>query len=67
MYSEGRASDNVSIEGFFNTLKYENIYITDYIDEKDLKEGLKKYIEFYNFRRLHQALKYKTPTNISNN
>ncbi|MBF0119580.1 MAG: transposase, partial [Desulfobacterales bacterium] len=33
----------------------------------ELKEGLKKYIEFYNCKRLHQALKYKTPTEIYNN
>ncbi|MBF0120222.1 MAG: transposase [Desulfobacterales bacterium] len=57
----------IAIERFFRTLKYENIYITEYRDVKELKEGLKKYIEFYNCKRLHQALKYKTPTEIYNN
>ncbi|MBF0399010.1 MAG: transposase family protein, partial [Desulfobacterales bacterium] len=32
MDSKGRALDNIAIERFFRTLKYENIYITEYRD-----------------------------------
>ncbi len=28
--SEGRAYDNIIIEGFWNSLRYENIYLTSY-------------------------------------
>lgn len=30
MNGKGRSIDNITIERFFRTLKYENIYITDY-------------------------------------
>lgn len=64
MDSKGRALDNIAIERFFRSLKYENIYINEYNDVKELKEGINRYIEFYNLRRLHQTLKYKTPAEI---
>ena len=64
MNSKGRSIDNIAIERFFRTLKYENIYITDYQSIKELKEGIKKYINFYNFNRFHSALDYKKPMNV---
>jgi len=67
MDSKGRALDNIAIERFFRSLKYENIYINEYNDVKELKEGINKYIEFYNLRRLHQTLNYKTPAEIYHN
>jgi len=67
MDSKGRALDNIAIERFFRSLKYENIYINEYNDVKELKEGINRYIEFYNLRRLHQTLNYKTPAEIYHN
>jgi putative transposase len=64
MNSKGRSIDNIAIERFFRTLKYENIYITDYQSIKELKEGIGKYINFYNFNRFHSALDYKKPMNV---
>ena len=55
MDSNGRALDNVIIERFFRSLKYENIYINEYLN---IKEGIKKYLYFYNNKRLHQSLNY---------
>jgi putative transposase len=64
MNGKGRSIDNIAIERFFRTLKYENIYITDYQSIKELKEGIKKYIHFYNFNRFHSALGYQKPMNV---
>lgn len=64
MNGKGRSIDNIAIERFFRTLKYENIYITDYQSIKELKEGIGKYIHFYNFNRFHSALGYQKPMNV---
>jgi putative transposase len=64
MNSKGRSIDNIAIERFFRTLKYENIYITDYQSIKELKQGICKYIDFYNFNRFHSAIGYKKPMNV---
>jgi putative transposase len=64
MNGKGRSIDNIAIERFFRTLKYENIYITDYQSIKELKQGIKQYIHFYNFNRFHSALDYKKPMNV---
>ncbi len=64
MDGKGRALDNIYIERFWRTLKYEDIYIKDYSSMADLKEGIKKYMGFYNSERFHQSLDYDTPDEI---
>lgn len=64
MNGKGRSIDNITIERFFRTLKYENIYITDYQSIKELKEGVANYIHFYNFNRFHSSLNYQKPMNV---
>lgn len=61
MDGKGRALDNIFVERFFRTLKYENIYLNEYMSPKDLRKGLKSYIEYYNHERLHQSLGYSRP------
>lgn len=61
MDSKGRAIDNVIIERFFRTLKYEDIYLKRYGSINELKQGIRQYIEFYNRRRRHSSLNNKTP------
>ena len=63
MDSVGRWADNVIIERFFRTLKYENYHIFKYKDMVELKVGINKYINFYNNKRFHSALNYSTPSN----
>jgi len=55
-----RALDNIYIERFWRTLKYEDIFIKDYESMADLKEGIKRYVKFYNTERFHQSLDYET-------
>lgn len=64
MDGKGRAIDNIFIERFWKTLKYEDVYLKVYKDGIDLYQGLKSFICFYNQERLHQALDYKTPQAI---
>ncbi len=61
MDSKGRALDNIFIERFWRTIKYEHIYLRDYGDGRSLHEGLTGYFHFYNQERKHQSLGYQTP------
>jgi putative transposase len=64
MDSKGRALDNIAIERFFRSLKYENVYINEYKTVKEVKLGIAEYIYRYNYKRLHQSLEYNTPYEI---
>ena len=55
---------NIAIERFFRTLKYSNIYISDYQSISELREGVAKYIHKYKFKRFHSALNYQKPMNV---
>jgi putative transposase len=61
MDGKGRYLDNIFVERFWRTLKYEDIYLKRYESIRELKAGLSRYIRYYNESRLHQALGYQTP------
>lgn len=61
MDSKGRALDNIFMERFFRSLKYENIYINEYVNPRTLRKGINQYITFYNYERPHQSLDYQPP------
>jgi len=67
MDGKGRYRDNIYIERFWRTIKYEAYYLNEYETFKELYLGIKEYIDFYNNERPHQALKYKTPKMIYDN
>lgn len=62
MDGRGRAYDNIFIERFWRTIKYENIYPQKYQTLPAARAGIKTYIAFYNEKRLHMALGYQTPS-----
>jgi putative transposase len=64
MDGRGRALDNVFIERLWRSLKYEDVYIKDYRYGIDLHHGLESYFRFYNQKRPHQNLGYKTPETV---
>lgn len=64
MDSVGRALDNIIIERFWRTLKYENVYIQSYETVSELISGLSDYFKFYNNERYHSSLDYKTPSKL---
>ena len=54
--------DNASCESFMKTLKQEEIYCREYRDLEDLHAHVEEFLEsYYNRRRLHSALGYRTP------
>lgn len=61
MDGKGRALDNVFIERLWRTVKYEEVFLKDYMDVGEAIASLRKYFRFYNRERLHQALGYRTP------
>jgi putative transposase len=64
MDGRGRAFDNIFVERFWRSLKYEDIYIKDYQNVPEVREGLQCYMPFYNQERFHQSLAYRTPHNV---
>jgi transposase InsO family protein len=61
MDSVGRYADNIFVERFWRTLKYEEVYLKAYQDGRAARSEIGKYIRFYNTERPHQSLGYKTP------
>jgi putative transposase len=59
-----RALDNIFIERFWRSLKYEDIYLNDYRTMIELKAGVKRYMEFYNGERFHASHDYQTPNEV---
>lgn len=59
MDGKGRATDNIWIERFWKSLKYNYIYLNPCDNGLELFEGVRYYIEYYNQKR-HQTIK-KTP------
>lgn len=54
--------DNAVAESFFKTLKAEMVYHRKFLDQQSAKLQIFGYIEgFYNTKRIHSALGYKTP------
>lgn len=64
MDSKGRAFDNIFTERLWRTIKYEDIYIKGYSSPRETRIGLGSYLDFYNDRRVHQALAYRTPAEV---
>ena len=56
--------DNVMIERFWRSIKYEDIYLKSYKNGLELERGINTYTMRYNFGCLHQSLKEATPDEI---
>ena len=64
MDGRGRALDNIFIERFWRSIKYEDIYLKEYSTVPALMSGLGEYFTFYNQERPHQSLGYQTPAEV---
>lgn len=53
--------DNSVCESFFGNLKREELYRTKYTSERHFRVSISEYMEFYNSRRPHTILRYRTP------
>lgn len=64
MDGKGRATDNSRTERFFRSLKYECIYLNEFENPRELRKGLARYVQFYNYERPHQSLNDAKPSQI---
>ena len=64
MDGRGRFLDNIFIERLWRSLKHEDIYLKHYADGREARAGIASWIAFYNDRRPHQGLGYKTPMSV---
>ncbi|MBR6133988.1 integrase core domain-containing protein [Candidatus Saccharibacteria bacterium] len=49
------------MESFFNTLKQIFLYRHEFRSEAELKASLSEFTHYYNSKRIHEYLGYKTP------
>ena len=56
MDGRGRALDNIYIERFWRSLKYEKIFLNPANGGLDLYENIREYVTFYNQERRHTEI-----------
>ena len=62
MSRTGNPYDNAKAERFMRTLKYEEVYLSDYQTLIEARASIRHFIEeVYNRKRLHSALGYRPP------
>ncbi|WP_156946386.1 IS3 family transposase [Desulfitibacter alkalitolerans] len=61
MDGKGRWIDNVVIERWFRSLKIERIYPYEFTSPRELRIGIREYVQEYNNERPHQTHNYSTP------
>jgi putative transposase len=64
MDGKGRWVDNVFVERLWKSVKYEEVYLHAYDSVSQAREGLQRYLKFYNERRPHSSLDGKTPNSV---
>ena len=64
MDGKGRALDNIMVERLWRSVKYEEIYLKDYVSVAELKRSLKSYFRCYNHERPHQSFDGATPEEV---
>ena len=59
--------DNSVMESFFSSMKREELYRYKYRSEREFRAAVDRYIDFYNTKRPHKSLHYKTPVQKEKN
>jgi putative transposase len=67
MDSKWRYADNIFVERLWRTIKQEEVYLKVYNSPLEAIKSIWEYILFYNSKRPHQSLGYKTPLEVYNN
>ena len=61
MDGKGAWRDNVFVERFWKSLKYERVYLHAYDSVSQARESIMDYIDWYNHKRPHSSLDRQTP------
>lgn len=62
MSAPGQATENARMESFFKTVKYEEVYVSQYQTFEEAQAHLQTFLEVvYNAKRLHSSLEYVPP------
>ena len=64
MDGKGRCLCNAICERSWRTLKYEYLFLREWHSLKELKQGAKEFMKFYNDERIHMSLGYRTPSEV---
>jgi len=64
MDGKGCWRDNVFVERFWRSVKYEEVYLHAYETVRAAHQGVARYLMFYNKTRPHQALDGQTPDQV---
>ena len=56
MDGKSRWADNIMIERWFRTLKYDEVYLTQYSCLREARDAIRNYIHTYNFERGHSSI-----------
>ncbi len=57
----GTPGDNAHAESFFHSLKADVVHGVAFGSDEDLRSCVRQYVHFYNHRRLHSSLGYRSP------
>jgi len=64
MDGKGRAIDNIFIERFWRSLKYDHVYLHPAKDGIELYQGLSTYFNYYNYELHHQGIGRRIPAEL---
>jgi putative transposase len=62
----GRAQDNIVIERFWRSLKYNEVYINEYTSPRETRRGVERYIHLHNYYLPYQSVQNHTPAAVYN-
>ena len=64
MDGRGRCMDNIFTERLWRSLKYQEVYLTEYMSPREARSGIGNYFHKYNTYRPHQGLGGLTPADV---
>ncbi|MGH7712597.1 MAG: transposase, partial [Gemmatimonadaceae bacterium] len=53
--------ENAHMESFFHSFKAEVVHGVHFENDVQLRQAIRRYMRYYNYKRLHSALDYRTP------